>query len=210
MSTDTHALPTLPLSGPDMARLADGSPRPIDPVSGKPLMTIEEANWHGHVSGMAARQQSDASDPAASALLSAGRTPADQPREIGGLMLWPMSIGHFLALEKVGSAYAAEEGGGLSMLDVAMAALIFEQPEESWALLDQGEHGKATLKAKAAKLAFKLTAPVLAEVNEFIAAEMAAFNGEATPEKKQCSDETPPPPPPESPAPAAPKDGPQG
>lgn len=200
-------LHTLPLSGPDMARLADGSPRPIDPASGKPLMTIEEANWHSHVSGMAARQQSDASDPAASALLSAGRVPADQPREIGGLKLWPMSIGHFLALEKVGSAYASENGGAMSMLDVALAALIFEQPEESWALLDQGASGKAELTARASKLAFRLTAPVLAEVNDFIAAEMAAFNGEATPEKKPPSDETPQPPPAESPAPAAPKDG---
>lgn len=203
MSTDTY-----PMSGPDMDRLPDGSPRPIDPVTGRPLMSEEERNWHAHVSGVAARQDADRSDPAAATLLSAGAVPADQAREIGGLMLRPMTIGHFLALEKVGSNYASESGGAIAMLDVAIAALIFEQPEACWEILQRGEGGRSELEAKAAALAFKLTADVLAQVNAFIEAEMAAFSGEATAEKKPASAETSTPPPPASSTPEAPKDGP--
>jgi len=61
-----------PTTGPDPARLPDGSPRPIDPATGLPLMTEREANWHAHFSAMGARTQAEArgSDPAATAAVS--------------------------------------------------------------------------------------------------------------------------------------------
>lgn len=198
---------TLPLDGPDPTRLPDGSPRPVHPGSGKPVMTEREANWHAHVSGLAERQEVERRDPAAEPLLDAGTRPQATPEIIGGIELWPMSIGHFLALEKLGSAYASQDGGALGILDVALAALVFHRPEWCWETLQAG--GRHQLDAEASRLAFKLTAPVLREINAFIESEMAEFaDKEGHPEKKSRPTEEPPPSPSSSTPAAPPQAGP--
>ncbi len=200
--------PQFPLTGPDPAFLPNGQPRPVCPQTGLPLMTQMEANWHSHVSGVAAREQAlaAAGDPAAtsSMVIGAAWARADM-LDVAGIPMRPLSIGTFLALEKLGSVYAAENADGSPMvvkqLDIALAALVFQRPEWAYELLEAGQI--AELKRAAVELSFSMTAPVLNAVNVFINGQMQEFFGEATPEKKSNSPESEPSPaPPPSPEPA--------
>lgn len=201
--------PAFPLTGPDPAFLPNGEPRPVCPQTGKPLMTQLEANWHSHVSGVAAREHATQAggDPRVNSALLTGAAQSAQPYlDVAGLPMLPLSVGTFLTLEKLGSVYAAENPTGTQMavkqLDIAMAALVFQNPEWCYQLLDAGRMDE--LKAAAISLSFKMTAPVLTAVNDFINRQMAEFFGEATAEKKSSSPEPSPTSPasPPSPAPA--------
>lgn len=192
-----------PLTGPDPDKLADGSPRPRCPQTGKPLMTLEEANWHSHVSGMAARSAAESQgDPIATAALldgAAGGGPV-----IGRWRLQPLTIGTFNVLQLVGSAHAKENPDGqpiaVGLMDIARAALIFAKPEWSYACLRPGSGKLTDFEAEVVELSFLLDPAAIKRANDWIEAEMREFFGEDTSAKKSPSPEPLPPEPAESPA----------
>lgn len=204
--------PNYPLSGPNLDFLPDGTPRPRT-ADGQPLMTQAEANWHSHVSGVAAREtaQAGGADPVAcSALLSGAAMIMEGTIDVAGIPMQPLSIGTFLCLERLGSAYAVENATGqplaIGQMDIARAALVFQRPDWCYLMLEAGD--LAAIQKEAVKLSFRMTAPVLREVNAFINAQMAEFFDAPTTEKKSSSPS--PEPSPESPEPAGSSAPPEG
>ncbi len=192
---------TYPTTGPDAARLPDGSPRPVDPGTGKPLMSELEASWHGHVSGMAAKADAERrGDRGATAALLDGAVAGQEV--IAGFALQPLSVGIFELLSMIRSPHASEQGGSVNLMDLARTVLIFAHPEHSWICLREGGD-RTAFEAEARRVAFRLTAPVLRQVNAFIEREMSEFFSAEATEKKPPSPVTNPAPTP-MPSPASP------
>lgn len=195
-----NPLPSYPLTGPDAERLPSGEPRPIG-VSGLPQMERREANFHAHVSAMAEREQVEAQgDPAALAALASG---AAGCTVIGGITLIPFTLGTSILLEKLGSAYVRPNPTGQPMpiepLDVARAVLAFSRPEWLYQQLEAGT--TAIIDHEATQLAFRLTRPVIAALNEWMNREMQEFNAPEATEKKPGSPDAAPEPMPSPPSP---------
>ncbi len=198
-----------PLTGPDPERLPNGAPRPVDPATGKPLMSRREANWHAHVSGMAEREAAEAGgDPAAIAALCHGAAQADGGPFIAGLTLRPLTIGTLEALHLAGSVYAAENPAGRPMIvtlrELTRTVLCFARPEWVYERLSAG--AATEVDAEAVRIGFSMTKGVMEEANAWIEAQMREFFGLGDAEKKP-SPAVPPLPPAPPPAPPWPETG---
>jgi len=186
-----------PMTGPDKATLPDGTPRPIDKATGKPIMTQAEANWHAHVSGMAAREQAEKSgDPVAkSAIFDGAASYTIAKVGVGGTPLLPLTLGTFEVLQMVDSAHARENPDGKSMRvtlkEMALSALIFARPDWCYVCLKDASR-KDEVDDAVMQFAFHLDAPTLREVNAFIEEEMREFFGEGASAKKPDSADSPP------------------
>jgi hypothetical protein len=157
-------------------------------------MTLEEANWHSHVSGMAARAAADANgDPVATAALldgAAGGGPV-----IGKWQLRPLTIGTFNVLQLVGSAHARENADGqpiaVGLMDIARAALVFAKPEWSYQQLRKGDVSREEFEAEVVELSFLLDPAAIKRANDWIEHEMREFFGEETTAKKPLPPDLP-------------------
>lgn len=190
-----HIPSKFPLDGPNTERLPDGSLRPIDKASGRPLMSETEANWHAHVSGMEARRLAEAggSSTAFRDLVSSAAAIATGPR-VGELTLQPLNLGILEVLTMLGSAYAQPNPErvsiAVSLREVTRSALAFAKPEWVFDRLSAGD--RAAIDAAVSSLSFAIDKPALKRINDWIEHQMHDFFSEEAEGKKPLSGEESP------------------
>lgn len=156
-----------------MTQPADHPPHPGEPAADpRPTMTERELSWHKNVAGIRAGAEHDGLDPRATdALLDAAAGPLElRP----GLTLQPVSLGTLKTLEKLNSAFLAEEAVALDADQITLAILCFAEPREVWTRLRDDR--RPDILTAAEDLAFTLTLPQLRQAGEWINHQLLILN----------------------------------
>jgi hypothetical protein len=192
--TPIPAIDAAPAAGPSLMIGPDGRPRPIDPATGLPAMTKQEADWWAHLAHMRASAEARASGDGF-ATVAAAAAAQEAPPHVAGRPMLPFSTGHFLLLEMLGSTYTAPNPDGapraVTMREMVRVTWVLLHPEKAMQLLE----AKRTedLDAAASAFALRVTTGDFARVNEWVNREMGHFRGAAAEESKKPSPAGPPP-----------------
>lgn len=194
--------------------------RPLDPASGRPLMSALEAGIHVNAAGLRAEEEARRSggEPAAKSALGRAAAREVAPVTIAGVPLKPLTAGTLWALELLGSHYVAPsrpDGAphALSSEEVLLAAVCFMSPEETFLALDSAQDDPEAMEAavdslrlQARRLAFRVTIPDLRALHDFIDREVLSADsaGEAPPASPAAGGLAAGPPPASGPAPGKP------